>query len=159
MKNVHCTLRDSQIRSEMSWGSTHTKIWTLKQLHHCTQWLDHEDKKSKRRRKKTKKLPSTPQSDRILSVDRPLFWALSVVFVSVRTGEHIQKKSSQDLIKVLLVLQILPIFADNFFLLCMIDVFKLSCKLEEYLSTSTPSYRFIKSIIMVFVFSSELLLS
>ena len=28
-------------RSEMSWGSIHTKIWTLKQLHHCTQRLNH----------------------------------------------------------------------------------------------------------------------
>ena len=50
-------------------------------------------------------------------------------------------------------------FCGYCFLLCTIDVFKLSCKLEEYLSTSTPCYCFIKSIIMVFVFSSELLLS
>ena len=40
---VRCTLSDSRIRSEMSWGSTHTKIWTLKQLHHCTQRLNHKD--------------------------------------------------------------------------------------------------------------------
>ena len=33
----------SQIRREMSWSSTHTKIWTLKQLHHCTQLLKHKD--------------------------------------------------------------------------------------------------------------------
>ena len=27
----------------MSWSSIHTKIWTLKQLHHCSQRLNHED--------------------------------------------------------------------------------------------------------------------
>ena len=48
-------------------------------------------------------------------------------------------------------------FLRIFFLLCMIDVFKLLCKLEEYLSASTPSYGFINSITMVLVFSSELL--
>ena len=37
------TVRDSRIRSEMSWSSIHTKIWTLKQLYHCTQRLNHED--------------------------------------------------------------------------------------------------------------------
>ena len=37
------TVRDSRIRSEMSWSSIHTKIWTLKQLHHCTQRLNHEN--------------------------------------------------------------------------------------------------------------------
>ena len=42
MKYVRCTVRDSQIRSEMSWSSTHTKIWTLKNLHHCTQHLNHK---------------------------------------------------------------------------------------------------------------------
>ena len=42
-KYVRCTVRDSRIRSEMSWSSIHTKIWTLKQLHHCTQRLNHED--------------------------------------------------------------------------------------------------------------------
>ena len=31
MKYVRCTLRDSRIRSEMSWNSTHAKIWTLEQ--------------------------------------------------------------------------------------------------------------------------------
>ena len=43
MKYVRCTVRVSRIRSEMSWSSTHTKIWTLKQLHHCTQCLNHKD--------------------------------------------------------------------------------------------------------------------
>ena len=39
-KYVRCTVRDSRIRSEMSWSSIHTKIWTTKQLHHCTQrWI------------------------------------------------------------------------------------------------------------------------
>ena len=28
---------------QMSWSSTHTKIWTRQQLHHCTQHLNHED--------------------------------------------------------------------------------------------------------------------
>ena len=42
-KYVRCTVRDSRIRSEMSWSSIYTKIWTLKQLHHCTQRLNHED--------------------------------------------------------------------------------------------------------------------
>ena len=34
MKYVRCTVRDSRIRSEMSWGSTHI---------HCTQRLNHKD--------------------------------------------------------------------------------------------------------------------
>ena len=42
-KYVRCTVRDSRIRSEMSRGSIHTKTWTLKQLHHCTQRLNHKD--------------------------------------------------------------------------------------------------------------------
>ena len=42
MKYVRCTVRVSRIRSEMSWSSTHIKIWTLKQLHHCTQRLHHK---------------------------------------------------------------------------------------------------------------------
>ena len=29
--------------SQMSWSSTHTKIWTLKQLYQCTQLLKHKD--------------------------------------------------------------------------------------------------------------------
>ena len=37
-KYVRFTIRNSWIWSEMSWSSIHTKIWTLKQLHHCTQW-------------------------------------------------------------------------------------------------------------------------
>ena len=32
-KYVRCTVRDSRIRSEMSWSSIHVKIWTVKQLH------------------------------------------------------------------------------------------------------------------------------
>ena len=37
-KYVHFTICNSWIWPEMSWSSIHTKIWTLKQLHHCTQW-------------------------------------------------------------------------------------------------------------------------
>ena len=33
MKYVRCTIRDSRIRSEMSWNSTHTKI--LEPLNSC----------------------------------------------------------------------------------------------------------------------------
>ena len=43
MKYVRCTVRDCWIRSKMFWSSTHTKIWTLKQLHHCTQWKNCEE--------------------------------------------------------------------------------------------------------------------
>ena len=37
------TVRDSRIWSEMSWNSIHTKIWTLKKPHHCSQHFNHED--------------------------------------------------------------------------------------------------------------------
>ena len=41
---TRCTVRDSRrIRSETSSSSIHTKISTLRQLHHCTQLLNHED--------------------------------------------------------------------------------------------------------------------
>ena len=40
---VRCTVRHSRIRSEMSWSSTHTKIRTLKHLHHYIKRLNHED--------------------------------------------------------------------------------------------------------------------
>ena len=41
--NVRSIVRVSRIRSEISWSSTHTKIWTMQQLHHCTQRLNHKD--------------------------------------------------------------------------------------------------------------------
>ena len=43
MKYMRCTVRDSRILGQMSWSSTHTKIWTRQQLHHCTQRLNHGD--------------------------------------------------------------------------------------------------------------------